>query len=66
MGILRYCSHLKTPFSQRFTPILDGTWIAYLQDVSIVSYRVLPFLLMMHITFFQDTYLIYVQLLFSF
>ena len=43
MGILRYCSYLKTTVAQRFTPILDGTWIAYLQNVSILYYRLLPF-----------------------
>ena len=59
MGILRYCGHLKTNFAKRFAPIFDGTWIAYLQDVSIISYRLLPLLLMM---FFQDTYVIHVQL----
>ena len=43
MGILRYCSYPKTTYAQRFTPILDSTWIAYLQNVSIVSYPLLTF-----------------------
>ena len=43
MGILRYCSYLETTFAQRFTSILDGTWIAYLQNVSTLSYRLLFF-----------------------
>ena len=51
MGILRYCGHLKTNFAKRFAPIFDGTWIAYLQDVSIISYRLLPLLLMYELFF---------------